>query len=173
MGDAFYVAMQIADGGPTKLTLLRVEADGTPTTVFDAMPGGELAVPTLVTGAGDLRVIYLARVNNQFGAWWRKFGLDGQPLSPPAPVTDDAGSFSGLALGADTLLVIGNNTASFSNAFSVGRLGADGTAVVPLFDVVQRPGDGFPWQTAILRGPDVVLAWAADGGPIRIARTTP
>jgi hypothetical protein len=82
VGDAFYVAMQIADG-PVKLTLLRVEADGTPTTVFDAMPGSEALVPTLVTGADDLRVVYLATMNNQFGAWWRKLGLDGQPLSPP------------------------------------------------------------------------------------------
>jgi hypothetical protein len=41
------------------------------------------------------------------------------------------------------------------------------------FDVVSKPGDGFPWQAMTRCGQEVVFAWAPPTGPIQIARVTP
>lgn len=185
VGDAFYIAMQIATTS-IHLTLLRVPTDGSAPTAFDALPGLEAIAPTLVTGAGDLRVAYSGRDAGTSLSSLRvqKLDLTGAPAAPPIDLGANYQWSAPVAFGDDTVLALSTNWISLTDpvtsasrevprSLGITRVAAAATSAAPILDVASLPREGYSWQEVVRRGTDLVVAWTSSDRPIRIARITP
>jgi hypothetical protein len=177
-GGAFYIAELVGPPfatTPQPMRIQRVEADGTPGTAVDALPGVTAWTASLVEGADDLRVLYRGAVpggtssSNQ-SVQLQRIDASGQAVLPAPVVIDQAegGWATGTAFGGDTVVV----SAKIEHLLSVTRIGSDGTIVTPTRTVAATQFSSFFSQGFARRGADVVIAWA-EIQKIMLARVTP
>ena len=181
VGDAFYVAVSIAPSfSQAELHLRRVETDGRATTMIQALPGVNAWNAALVTGANELRVMYAgpmpgAAPANTWGVMWQKVGATGDALSSPVvlgAVPPYSGPIQGVALGADTVVLIGRDNAT---SLFAARIGGDGGVITSPFRIMALP-IGFYWADVtpgIVRvSSEAIVAWHRFAG-IELARIAP
>ena len=177
-GGAFYIAELVGQPfatTPQPIRIQRVEADGTPGTAVDALPGVTAWTASLVEGADDLRILYRGAVpgaassSNQ-SVQFQRLNASGQPLlSAPVVIGEAEGGWAtGTAFGGDTAVV----SAKIEHLLSITRIGSDGTIVTPTRTVAATQFSSFFSQGFARRGPDVVIAWA-EIQKIMLARVTP
>jgi hypothetical protein len=186
-GDAFYLLMLRPDAqGAAHYPLVRVEADGTPGAVSDALPGvafgftlGPIGSPVLVAGAADVRVLFGATGALPAGSYLRRAGATG--ASAPTLVSADyAYPVSAVAFGDDTVALVGTSGADGNPRLALARLGPDGGILTAAHEVFTGPGvaagPGTVWTAKgfARRGPEVVAAPLRDHlGELALARLLP
>jgi hypothetical protein len=179
VGDAFYVVVSThTAANSAQLYLQRVETDGRPTTTVTALPGVEAWVPTLVSGAGEPRVIYGGPLSGDpSGADWgiklQKLALTGEAASPPVVFGPGfTGGTPAFARGGDTVALLHGD---FGRSLSVARLGADGTIITAPTRIMGLP-EGSIWSDVmpgmVGLGSDAVVGWFKFKG-IEMARAAP
>jgi hypothetical protein len=187
--DSFFVATAVVDD-PTNavsshLRLVRIAADGSSATAFDALPGANIADPYIIAGtdpgaagpaAGALRIVYSGTLpcEQQYRALTQRVSATGAALSAPVPFGDrDAGYLADrpLALaGGDTVsLILGLDL----HSLAVERNAPDGRPAAPVRVFALGPGQSYQRSFA-RRGPDVVAAWlSTDAQGAQLARVAP
>ena len=134
--------------------------------------------PFLVTGADDLRVVYLGRLgatDPDMEIWsmhWQRMNAAGGAVAAPAVLSaglDVSGWGRGVAFGPDTVVML--RTFDQPAWMGLARVASDGNLVMPLRKIAMGAEQGISWGHGIVRrGPDAVMLWVSEQGRIRLAR---
>ena len=175
-GDAFQAAVVTADGS---IRVQRIETDGTPTTVVDALPGTRATSVAPVACNGGLCLVYggilPAPYHDGAGYMWQQIDATGAGGNTVGFLAFDSVHdyqwAASLALGgSETVTVLGGASDNSLGVTHTSSLGAPLTFDTP----IARWPDARTSELGIaLRGRDLLVAW---GSPlrnrIRIARVS-
>jgi hypothetical protein len=145
---------------------------------FDALPGVFAEHAALVSGADELRVVYLGSAPAADGGadpdaavLWQRVDTTGAATTPPTVVAT-GGAFGALAravaFGSDSVALL--EGINGRNTLGIARVAGDGRVVTSAFKIVAGHSD-FDVVEIARRGSDAVVLWMPGiNGRMRLAR---
>jgi hypothetical protein len=178
-GDAFTIALPvqaITQGIYANVVrLLQVNADGTLTTIGDILKGEFYEAPVVVSGAGDIRLVYVGsepgRPFQGSAIVWRQIGKMGQSLTGAVTLGTAAlyvDPTRATAFGSDTIVMLNN---AYQDELTLADVG--GTGALSYITVARSPTNDIYMYDMVRRGPEVVVGWIHGQGALTLARVTP
>jgi len=186
VGGAFYVIAPTADPGNPMvppLGMVRIDSDGAVGTAVDVLPNSGARNLALVSGADDLRVVYIGYVVGGGGTdtttYFQKIDATGAPASAPVVLADSLDPAGAFGYGTETVSVLSSHPAAGTSPSALRldgiRIGGTGQIATPQFPMMSAPSGlaGHLTEQNVARvGSDIVALWYTTSG-IRLARVTP